>query len=136
MKKIETKKAPKALGPYSQGIASDNFCFVSMELGIDPATGKLAAEDAVRQAHQAIKNVENILDSAGFKLSDVVKATLYITDLNDFTSINEVYGQYFTNKPARSLVVQSAMPIDAKVALDVIAYKIEDTTEEQDYYTR
>ncbi len=136
MKKIETKKAPKALGPYSQGVANDNFCFVSMELGIDPATGKLAAEDAVGQAHQAIKNVENILDSAGFKLSNVVKATLYITDLNDFTSINEVYGQYFTNKPARSLVVQSAMPIDAKVALDVIAYKIEDTTEEQDYYTR
>ncbi len=136
MKSIQTENAPKALGPYSQGIAIDNFCFVSMQLGIDPKTGKIVGEDVAEQTERVIKNVEAILDEGGFSLKDVVRATLYITDLNDFQTVNEVYARYFTHKPARSLVVQKEMPASAKVALDVIAYKQEEDAENLEYVTR
>ncbi len=136
MKSIQTENAPKALGPYSQGIAVDNFCFVSMQLGIDPKTGKIVGEDVAEQTERVIKNVEAILDEGGFSLKDVVRATLYITDLNDFQTVNEVYARYFTHKPARSLVVQKEMPASAKVALDVIAYKQEEDAENLEYVTR
>ena len=136
MKGIQTENAPKALGPYSQGIAIDNFCFVSMQLGIDPKTGKIVGEDVAEQTERVIKNVEAILDEGRFSLKDVVRATLYITDLNDFQTVNEVYARYFTHKPARSLVVQKEMPASAKVALDVIAYKQEEDAENLEYVTR
>lgn len=136
MKNIETTNAPKALGPYSQGIVIDNFCFVSMQLGINPTTGKIDSEGTAEQTRRVIKNVEAILSEGGFNLKDVVKATLYITDLNDFQTINDIYAKYFTHKPARSLVVQAGMPAGAKVALDVIAYKREEDAENLEYATR
>jgi len=122
MKTVQTDKAPKALGPYSQAIVEGNFCFVSMQLPINPENGQIDS-DIKNQTKQVIENVKNILKQADFELENVVKATLYITDLNDFAAINEIYAEYFTHKPARSLVVQAAMPKGAKVALDVIAYK-------------
>ncbi len=136
MKSIETTNAPKALGPYSQGIVIDNFCFVSMQLGINPITGKIVSEDVAEQTDRVIKNVETILNEGGFNLKDVVKATLYIIELNDFQTVNDIYAKYFTQKPARSLVVQAGMPAAAKVALDVIAYKQEKETENLECITR
>jgi len=136
MKSIETTYAPKALGPYSQGIVVDNLCFVSMQLGIDPKTGKIISDDVTEQAERVIKNVEAILVEGGFSLRDVVRTTLYITNLNDFQAVNEVYAKFFSLKPARSLVIQKVMPAGAKVALDAIAYKQEEETENLEYVAR
>ncbi len=136
MKNIETTNAPKALGPYSQGIVIDNFCFVSMQLGIDPNTGKIISEDVAEQTERVIKNIDAILKEGRFSLNDVTRSTLYITDLNDFQTINNIYAKYFTHKPARSLVVQAGMPAGAKVALDVIAYKQEEEAENLEYVTK
>ncbi len=136
MKTISSKKAPKALGPYSQAVVAGNLCFVSMQLGFDPETGKIVSEDIKEQTERVIKNIEAILIEAGLNLSDVVKATLYITDIANFKEINEVYAQFFTHKPARSLVVQSDMPAQAKVALDVIAYITNEEQEELEYAPR
>ena len=136
MKTISSKKAPKALGPYSQAVVVGNLCFVSMQLGIEPETGKIVSQDVRKQTEQVIKNVEAILIEAGLNLSDVVKSTLYITELAYFKEVNEVYGQFFTHKPARSLVVQSDMPAQAKVALDVIAYITNEEQENLEYAPR
>lgn len=136
MKTISSKKAPKALGPYSQAVVVGNLCFVSMQLGIEPETGKIVSQDVRKQTERVIKNVEAILIEAGLNLSDVVKSTLYITELAYFKEVNEVYGQFFTHKPARSLVVQSDMPAQAKVALDVIAYITNEEQENLEYAPR
>ncbi len=136
MRHVTTNEAPKALGPYSQAVVQGNFCFVSMQLGINPDTGKLVSDNVREQTKRVIKNVEAILYEAGFSLADVVKTTLYIVNLGDFQLINEIYADYFTQKPSRSLVVQSSMPAGAKVALDAIAYKIDDTSEELEYASR
>ncbi|WP_035589558.1 Rid family detoxifying hydrolase [Hippea jasoniae] len=120
---VQTASAPKALGPYSQAIKKENFCFVSMQLGIDPQTGNIVDGDVKEEANRAFRNIENILKAAGFKLANVVKATLYLTNLDDFGQVNTVYEKYFSHKPARSLVIQAAMPKGARVAIDVIAMK-------------
>ncbi len=138
MKKIiETDKAPKALGPYSQGVVKDNFCFVSMELGIDPQTNKLNNSSIETETKQALLNVENILKKAGFAVGDIVKVTLYIRDLSLFAKINDEYAKFFKeDAPARALVVQAAMPLDANVAVDAVAVKDGISTEEIDYVNR
>ncbi len=138
MKKIiETDKAPKALGPYSQGVVKDNFCFVSMELGIDPQTNKLDNSSIENETKQALLNVENILKKAGFAVGDIVKVTLYIRDLSLFAKINDEYAKFFKeDAPARALVVQAAMPLDANVAVDAVAVKDGVSTEEIDYVNR
>ena len=120
---IKTDDAPKALGPYSQGVSADNFCFVSMELGIDPKSGKITALNVEDEAKQVIKNVENILKAAEFGLADVVKTTLYLSDLSYFKNVNEIYGSFFDNKPPARAAVVTTLPLNAKVALDAIAYK-------------
>jgi 2-iminobutanoate/2-iminopropanoate deaminase len=121
---IKTKKAPEALGPYSQGVAAGNFCFVSMELGINPKTNELENKTIEQETKTALENVKNILKEADFSLDDVIKVTLYVTDLSLFGKINDEYAKFFKNDPpARALVVQSSMPLDAKVAVDAIAYK-------------
>jgi len=122
-KVIKTDDAPKALGPYSQGVSTDGFCFVSMELGIDPKSGKIEATDVKDEAKQVIKNVENILKAADFGLANVVKTTLYLSDLSYFKSVNEIYGTFFNNEPPARAAVVTNLPLDAKVALDAIAYK-------------
>ncbi len=121
---IKTKRAPKALGPYSQAVVQGDFCFVSMELGINPQTKQLENATIESETKQAVENVKNILKEADFSLDDVVKVTLYVTDISLFGRINEEYAKFFKKEPpARALVVQSAMPLDAKVAVDAIAYK-------------
>ncbi len=134
---IKTKKAPEALGPYSQGIVKNNFCFVSMELGIDPKSGKLQGESIEQETKTALENVKNILKEADFSLDDVVKVTLYITNLSNFSKINEEYAKFFKkNPPARALVVQAAMPLGAQIAVDAIAVKDMDLTQKIDYANR
>jgi len=134
---IKTEKAPKALGPYSQGVVKDNFCFVSMELGIDPKTNKLDNSSIENETKQALLNVKNILSKADFSMGDIVKVTLYVRDLSLFARINDEYAKFFEkDAPARALVVQSAMPLDANVAVDAVAIRDSISTESIDYVSR
>ena len=121
---IKTKKAPEALGPYSQAVVKGDFCFVSMELGINPATKQLDNETIEKETNRALTNLKNILEAADFSMDDVVKVTLYVTDISLFGKINEEYAKFFKNDPpARALVVQKSMPLDARVAVDAVALK-------------
>ncbi len=121
---IKTKKAPEALGPYSQAVVKGDFCFVSMELGIDPTTKQLDNETIEKETNRALTNLKNILEAADFSMDDVLKVTLYVTDISLFGKINEEYAKFFKNDPpARALVVQNSMPLDARVAVDAIALK-------------
>ncbi len=122
---IRTSRAPEALGPYSQGVVKGDFCFVSMELGIEPKSGKLKDGSITEETKQAIMNVKSILEAADYSLDDVVKVTLYITDLSLFSAINEEYAKFFKREqPARSLVVVQKLPLNARVAVDAIALKV------------
>jgi 2-iminobutanoate/2-iminopropanoate deaminase len=119
---INTKKAPAAIGPYSQGLKVGNFIFTSGQIPIDPKTSKLVTEDIIKATKQSMENVKAILEAAGSDLSKVVKVVIYVKNLKDFTKINEVYGEYFIdNKPARSCVEVSNLPKDALIEIEAIA---------------
>ena len=119
---VSTPKAPAAVGPYSQAIRTGNLMFLSGQVPIDPATGKLVEGDAAAQAAQCCKNVLAILESQGMTAANLVKVTVFITDITAFGSVNEVYKQYFTEPcPARSCVEVSALPLGAKVEIESIA---------------
>ena len=121
-KAISTDKAPKAIGPYSQAIETDGMVFVSGQIPLDPATGKLIAGDIEAQAARVLDNVAAILDAAGSDLAGVVKTTVYLVDLADFARVNAVYGGYFAETPpARATVQVSALPLGARVEIDAIA---------------
>jgi len=118
---ISTSRAPAAIGPYSQGMRAGNLVFVSGQLGIDPATGTLA--DGVRtQAVRSCENVKEILAAAGCSTSDVVKTTIFLTDMKDFATVNEVYATLFDKDlPARSTVQVAALPKGGLVEIEAIA---------------
>ena len=119
---VSTPKAPAAVGPYSQAIKTGNLMFLSGQVPIDPATGKLVEGDAAAQAAQCCKNVLAILESQGMTAANLVKVTVFITDITAFGSVNEVYKQYITEPcPARSCVEVSALPLGAKVEIEAIA---------------
>lgn len=119
--KIYTNKSPEPIGPYSQAIKIDNLIYTSGQVAIDPATGQLSG-DIKEQTRQAIRNIEYILQEAGSGLSKVVKTTVFLKNMNDFTDMNEVYAAYFSkNKPARSTVEVSRLPKDALVEIEAIA---------------
>ena len=119
---VSTPKAPAAVGPYSQAIRTGNLMFLSGQVPIDPATGKLVEGDAAAQAAQCCKNVLAILESQGMTAANLVKVTVFITDITTFGSVNEVYKQYITEPcPARSCVEVSALPLGAKVEIEAIA---------------
>ncbi len=119
---VSTPKAPAAVGPYSQAIKTGNLMFLSGQVPIDPATGKLVEGDAAAQAAQCCKNVLAILESQGMTAANLVKVTVFITDITTFGSVNEVYKQYITDPcPARSCVEVSALPLGAKVEIEAIA---------------
>ena len=121
MKKIATDLAPAAIGPYVQAIVVGKHCYVSGQLGIEMPEGELAQTDTV-QLRQALENIETILQSAGFAKEDIVKVTLYITDMARFLALNAVYTEFFGNHhPARSCVAVAALPKGAAVEVDVIA---------------
>lgn len=119
---IKTEKAPAAIGPYSQAVKHGDFVFVSGCLGINPATGQLADGGVEAQARQSLENLKEVLEAAGSSFDKVVKATVFIKDMNDFPKINEIYGEYFTkNHPARSCVEVARLPKDGLVEIEAIA---------------
>ena len=119
MKKVYTNKAPEAVGPYSQAIISGNLVFASGQLGIGE-NGKLG-EGVAKQTENAIKNLSQVLTEAGSGLSNVVKTTCFLADINDFATFNEIYGKYFSEKPARSLIEVSALPKGGLVEIEAVA---------------
>ena len=121
-KSISSDKAPKAIGPYSQGVEAGGFIFVSGQIPLIPETGEMAEGNVEVQTARVLENLKAILEAAGAKLSDVVKTTVYITDMNDFGKVNGIYGKYFDeNPPARVCVEVSSLPKGALVEIDVIA---------------
>lgn len=122
---LSTENAPKAIGPYSQGIQACNLLFISGQLPIDPAAGKIVATDIEGQTKQSLTNIKAILESAGCTMDHVVKTTVFLKDINDFGKMNEVYKGFFSegNYPARSAIQVAAIPQDARLEIEVIALK-------------
>ena len=121
---ISTDKAPSAIGPYSQAVWAGDFLFASGQVPVIPETGELISQDVQEQAHQALKNVKAILETAGLTMDNVVKATVFTKNMDNFSKINEVYAQYFsTPYPARSCVEVARLPRDVQVEVEVIAKK-------------
>jgi len=125
VKKIETNKAPGAVGPYSQGTQAGGFIFVSGQLPVDPKTGQKVEEDIKVQTDRAIENIKAVLEAAGSDLSQVVRCDVFLKDMNDFKDMNEVYASKFITepKPARQAVQVGRLPIDAMVEISCIACK-------------
>lgn len=127
---ITSAHAPAPIGPYNQAVLSGNMLFISGQICIDPATGALVNRDVKEETHQVMKNLEAILAAAGFGFDHVVKTTIFITDMNRFAEINEVYGKYFQKEgagepayPARETVQVSALPKFVNVEISMIAIK-------------
>lgn len=121
---VETNKAPQAIGPYSQGIVSNGFVFTSGQIPINPATGKIDAKTVSAQVRQDLENIKGVLEAAGTSLEQVVKFTVYMVDLNDFSKLNEVFAEYFPERqPARAAVQVSRLPLDVQVEIEAIAVK-------------
>ena len=121
MKKIETKNAPAAIGPYSQGIIIGDFIFTSGQIPLDPLSGVIDGEDISSQAERVMKNLEAVLLAAGSSLDKAVKTTCFLAEMSDFAAFNEVYGRYFSSKPARSCVAAKALPRGVLVEVEVVA---------------
>lgn len=118
---IDTKNAPAAIGPYVQAVFADGLIFTSGQLGIDPATGKLP-ESVEEQTRQSLNNIKAILKEAGCSMDDVVKTTVFVTDLSSFASVNAIYAENFGNRfPARSCIQVAALPLNGLVEIEVIA---------------
>ncbi len=121
MKFIETKEAPAAIGPYSQAIEANGFIYTSGQIALK-ADGTMETRDVEHQTHQVMKNLFYVLESAGAHFNDVVKTTIYLADMNDFATVNNVYAHYFgTHKPARSTIAVKSLPKDALVEIECIA---------------
>ncbi|MFC4182053.1 RidA family protein [Saccharococcus thermophilus] len=121
MKKVETNKAPQAIGPYSQGIIINNMFYSSGQIPLTPE-GEMVQGDIKAQTHQVFQNLKAVLEAAGASLDTVVKTTVFLKNMDDFAAMNEVYSQYFTNhKPARSCVEVARLPKDALVEIEVVA---------------
>jgi 2-iminobutanoate/2-iminopropanoate deaminase len=123
-KVVLTDKAPKAVGPYSQAVMAGNMFFASGQLGIDPATGKMAEGGAKEQAQQALKNISALLEAAGLSLNNVVQVQIFLADLADFAQVNEVYKTFFIEPyPARSTFQVAGLPLSGKVEIQTVAIK-------------
>ena len=122
IKVISTTEAPAAIGPYSQGIRTGNMVFFSGQLGIDPATGKLAEGGVKAQAEQSLKNIKALLESVGATSANIVKTTIFLVDMADFAAVNEVYTKFFDGVyPARSCVAVHQLPMNGQVEIEVTA---------------
>lgn len=122
MQMIETEKAPKAIGPYSQAVKYENLLFVSGQIAIDPETQEFAGGSVEEQTKGVMENIRAILEEAGLTFNHVLKTTIYLKNINDFQKVNEVYGRYFKeHKPARATVEVSNLPKGALVEIEVIA---------------
>ncbi len=121
MEKIHTNGAPEAIGPYSQAVKIGGTVYTSGQIAIDPATGNIEANDIKGQTKQVMENLTAVLEAAGSSCDKALKTTCFLADINDFAEFNEIYGEYFTSKPARSCVAVKALPKGALVEVEVIA---------------
>lgn len=121
MKFTNTDKAPAALGPYSQAVAVNGLLFTSGQIALDPATGEVVGTNVEEQAEQVMKNLGAVLEANGLTYTDAVKTTCFLADMNDFAAFNEIYGKYFTAKPARSCVAVKTLPKNMLCEVEVIA---------------
>jgi 2-iminobutanoate/2-iminopropanoate deaminase len=120
---IKTERAPQAIGPYSQAVKLGDLLFLSGQIPLIPETGKLVEGDITVQTERVMENIRNLLEASKSSLERVVKTTIFLVNMDDFTKMNEVYGRYFTsNQPARSTVAVARLPIDAKIEIEVIAF--------------
>jgi len=122
---VQTEHAPAAIGPYSQGVRAGGFLFTAGQVPLDPASGKMAATDVPGQTRQVMENLKAVLAAAGLGFDDVVKATVFLTDLGAFAAFNEVYGEYFQDMtpPARSAFQVAALPLGAQVEIEMVAFR-------------
>jgi 2-iminobutanoate/2-iminopropanoate deaminase len=121
---VHTSGAPSPIGPYSQGVAAGNMLFISGQVAKDPATGNLMMTDIQSETRQVMENIKAILAAGGFSFSQVVKTTIFLTDMKNFSAMNDVYGSYFTGEfPARETVQVSALPLGVNVEISMIAMK-------------
>lgn len=119
---IHTDEAPRAVGPYSQAVRAGNLIFTSGQVAIDPGTGSFVQGGIQEQARQVLENLKAVLSAAGSGLSSVVKATVFLDDIGDFAQFNKIYAEYFpADQPARSAVQVAALPLGAKVEIELIA---------------
>lgn len=121
-KAISTTKAPAAIGPYSQAMLVDKMLYTSGQIAIIPETGEIAEGDIKVQAEQVMKNLGAVLEEAGASFENAIKTTCFLADMDDFAVFNEVYGKYFTTKPARSCVAVKTLPKNVLCEVEVIAY--------------
>jgi 2-iminobutanoate/2-iminopropanoate deaminase len=122
MEIIQTDKAPQPIGPYNQAILHKNTLYISGQVAINPATGKMENGSVAEEAHRIMKNLEAILDEAGGDFTCLIKCSIFLTDMNDFQEINGIYGSYFSNHfPARETVEVSKLPAGARVEISAIA---------------
>ncbi|MEE3428443.1 MAG: RidA family protein [Ruminococcus sp.] len=119
--KIYTKNAPDAIGPYSQAVKVNGLVFTSGQIAINPASGEVEATTIEAQTEQVCTNLKNVLEASGSSLDKAVKTVCFLADMNDFSSFNEIYGKYFTSKPARSCVAVKTLPKNVLVEVEVIA---------------
>lgn len=127
-KVLHTEQAPAAIGPYVQGVDLGNMVLTSGQIPVNPATGDIVSDDIAKQARQSLDNVKAVVESAGLSVSNIVKMTVFVKDLNDFGTVNEVYGQFFdehkvANYPARSCVEVARLPKDVKIEIEAIAVR-------------
>lgn len=125
MKKvISTSNAPGAIGPYSQAIEANGMLFISGQIPIDPATGKLVEEDITVQTERVMKNIGAILEAAGYSFENVIKSTCLLSDMSNFAAMNAVYGKYYQNSPpARAAFAVKGLPLNALIEIETIAVK-------------
>ena len=121
MKKIATNNAPAAIGPYSQAVVCGGLVYTSGQIALDPATATLVGDDIAAQTEQVMKNLDAVLTAAGSSFDKAVKTTCFLANISDFAAFNEIYGKYFTSKPARSCVAAKELPKGALVEVEVIA---------------
>lgn len=122
---VETDAAPAAIGPYSQAVVVGDTVYSAGQIGLDPGSGELAGPDAATQARRALENIRAVLAAAGSSMENVVKTTVYLADLDDYGSVNDVYGEFFTEPfPARSAVEVARLPREARVEIEVVARRV------------
>ena len=119
---VHSDKAPKAVGPYSQAVVHNDLLFASGQIGLEPVSGKLVADDLISQAGQVMNNLQAVLASAGCLPSDILKVSIYLTDMGDFASVNTLYADWLgDHRPARATVAVAGLPLGAKIEMDVVA---------------
>ena len=123
MNKIHTNNAPEAIGPYSQAVECGGLIYTSGQIAINPESGQIQSNDIKGQTTQVMKNLTAVLEAAGSSVDKAIKTVCFLADMNDFASFNEIYGEYFTSKPARSCVAVKQLPKNALVEVEVIADK-------------